>query len=49
MKIIGAILVLIGIAGAWHGPLDKEYMEDWAAWLLAVILGMIGLLMVMHG
>jgi putative Mn2+ efflux pump MntP len=46
MKVIGAILMLIAVAGAWHGPVDKEYLEDWAAWLFFVILGMIGFLMV---
>lgn len=48
MKIIGAILVIIGTTGVWNGPADPEYVEDWIVWIFALILLFCGLWWLMH-
>jgi len=46
MIIVGIILIVFGIAGAAQGPTDKGSFADWVAWLLGVILILIGILMI---
>lgn len=42
MRIFGGLLAALGVIGAWNGPGDPEYVEDWGAFLFAVTLIIIG-------
>jgi hypothetical protein len=48
MIAIGLILILIGVAGAWNGPVDTDYAQDWMVWIFFVILGLIGFVFVVN-
>lgn len=47
MKAIGVILILIGVAGTWNGPMDRDYLSDWVGWVFFAIVGMLGLAMLL--
>lgn len=49
MTALGVILLLVGVAVAYDGPVDKGYLEDWCIWLFFVIVGAIGLIMIVRG
>lgn len=46
MHAIGVICVLIGAIGAWRGPIDPGYAEDWVGFLFFVIMALLGFYMV---
>lgn len=48
MKVIGVLLILIGVLGGWRGPVDPYDAEDWIVFVLCIAITLVGVWTATH-